>query len=300
MKLDRLLGILTVLLQREKVTAPYLAQKFEVSRRTINRDIDDICKAGIPVVTRQGGNGGISIADGYKIDKTIFTQEELRAVLTGLSCLDSVAQDKKYENIMEKLSPQKSAVLAPQHILIDLSSHYKGSLAPKISALQAAIDALHTVSFSYCSRSGERLVLLDPYLVVFRWSDWYVLGRDHQHGDFRLFKLNRLWGLKTSPENYAPQQIPAAALAFDEYFIGDISAVVLFAPGAKHRIIDEYGNDSFTLLPDGRLRFSFSFKDKDYLLAWVMSFGELAELVQPPDLRDELRCRLEKTLLHYV
>lgn len=78
MKIDRLIGIITILLQNEKVTAPYLAEKFEVSRRTINRDIEDICKAGIPVVTLQGSKGGISIADGYKIDKTVFTDAELR------------------------------------------------------------------------------------------------------------------------------------------------------------------------------------------------------------------------------
>ena len=63
MKIDRLIGILTILMQKEKVTAPYLAEKFEVSRRTINRDIEDMCKAGIPIVTIQGKNGGISIMD---------------------------------------------------------------------------------------------------------------------------------------------------------------------------------------------------------------------------------------------
>ena len=70
MKIDRLIGILAILLQQDKVTAPYLAEKFEVSRRTINRDIEAICKAGIPLVTTQGQNGGISIMDGYRVDRT--------------------------------------------------------------------------------------------------------------------------------------------------------------------------------------------------------------------------------------
>ena len=73
MKVDRLIGILSILLQKDKVTAPYLAEKFEVSRRTINRDIDDLCKAGIPLITTQGANGGISIMEGYKIDNTLLT-----------------------------------------------------------------------------------------------------------------------------------------------------------------------------------------------------------------------------------
>ena len=66
MKIDRLIGIITILLQKEKVTAPQLAEKFEVSRRTINRDIEDICKAGIPIMTTQGVHGGISIMEDYK------------------------------------------------------------------------------------------------------------------------------------------------------------------------------------------------------------------------------------------
>ena len=88
MKIDRLIGILSILLQQEKVTAPYLAEKFEVSRRTINRDIEDICKAGITLVTTQGPNGGISIMEGYRIDRTVLTSSEMQSILTGLRSLD--------------------------------------------------------------------------------------------------------------------------------------------------------------------------------------------------------------------
>ena len=91
MKIDRLIGIITILLQKDKVTAPELARRFEVSRRTINRDIEDICKAGIPIVTTQGNGGGISISDSYKIDKTLFTHDELQAVFSGLQGIDSVS-----------------------------------------------------------------------------------------------------------------------------------------------------------------------------------------------------------------
>jgi len=73
MKIDRLLSIITILLQQNKVTAPELARKLEVSRRTIHRDIDDICRAGIPIITYQGGDGGISIADGFKLDKSVLS-----------------------------------------------------------------------------------------------------------------------------------------------------------------------------------------------------------------------------------
>lgn len=97
MKIDRLIGILSILLQRETVTAPYLAERFEVSRRTINRDIEDLCKAGIPIVTRQGVGGGISIMDNYRIDRTLFTNTEMQDILAGLRSLDSVNGTNRYE-----------------------------------------------------------------------------------------------------------------------------------------------------------------------------------------------------------
>ena len=85
MKIERLIGIITTLQQKEKVTAPYLAEKFEVSRRTINRDIEEICRAGIPIVTTQGTSGGISLMEGFALDTTVFTKQELSAVFTGFT-----------------------------------------------------------------------------------------------------------------------------------------------------------------------------------------------------------------------
>lgn len=103
MKIDRMVGILTVLLQQEKVTAPYLAEKFEVSRRTINRDIEDLCKAGIPIRTVQGPKGGISIMEDYKLDNTLLTSSDMKEILTGLRGLDSVSGTNHFARLMEKL-----------------------------------------------------------------------------------------------------------------------------------------------------------------------------------------------------
>ena len=90
MKIDRLIGILSVLLQQERTTAPELAEKFEVSRRTINRDIEDLCMAGIPIQTSQGVGGGISIMEGYSMDRTLLTSKDMKMIMAGLRSLDSV------------------------------------------------------------------------------------------------------------------------------------------------------------------------------------------------------------------
>ena len=156
MKIERLIGILSVLLQNEKVTAPFRAEKFEVSRRTINRDIEDICKAGIPIVTTQGVNGGISIMEGFKIDKTLLTNTEMQAILAGLKSLDSIAENNKYKTLIDKLSPHSNSIYKTQNnILIDLSSYYKESLAPKISIIHKAINEKYILNFDYHSPYGE-------------------------------------------------------------------------------------------------------------------------------------------------
>ena len=104
MKIDRLIGILSVLLQQEKVTAPQLATKFEVSRRTIQRDIESLCRADIPIAAAQGTGGGISIMENYRVDRTVLTAPEMQAILAGLRSLDSVSGTRRYAQLMEKLS----------------------------------------------------------------------------------------------------------------------------------------------------------------------------------------------------
>ena len=214
MKIDRLIGILSILLQQEKVTAPYLAEKFEVSRRTINRDIEDICKAGIPLVTTQGPNGGISIMEGYRIDRTVLTSSEMQSILTGLRSLDSVSGTNKYQQLMDKLAMGNSSILTSNsHILIDLSSWYKSCLAPKIELIQAAIGAREYITFAYFGPSGESRRKLEPYLLVFQWSSWYVWGYCTDREDYRLFKLNRMLELKALDERFEERKVPAYDLS---------------------------------------------------------------------------------------
>ena len=132
MKIDRLIGILSVLLQREQVTAFELAEKFEVSHRTILRDMDALCCAGIPIVTEKGRNGGIRIMEGYKLDKTVLLQSEMQAILAGLQSLDSISGTHRYRQLMEKLSVSTAKTIPAEHpVLIDLSAWDSGAVSQK-------------------------------------------------------------------------------------------------------------------------------------------------------------------------
>lgn len=300
MKLDRMIGILSILLQQEKVTAPYLAEKFEVSRRTINRDIDALCMAGIPLITEPGRSGGISIMEGYKIDRTLLSAADMQAILAGLRSLDSVSGTNRYAQLMEKLSAGSSTLLAGDtHIFIDLSSWYKASLSPKIELLHDAILTAHKVSFSYYAPKGESQRTVEPYDLIFQWTSWYLWGWCEKRKDFRLFKLGRMTDLRTG-EAFEKRTAPLPDLSPERVFPDMYQVKAVIQPEYKWRLIEEYGPDSFTIQPDGTLLFSFGFADKTSVVGWIASFGDGAELLEPAELRKDVLAFAEGIRKNYL
>lgn len=287
MKIDRLIGILSILLQQEKITAPELAKKFEVSRRTINRDIENLCKAGIPIVTKQGQNGGISIIDGYKIDKTLLTSSDMQAILSGLGSLDSVSGTNQVSILMEKLGAS-NFISGNPNILIDLSSWYKDSLSPKIEQIKKAIEQNKLISFVYYAPKGESSRIIEPYYLVFHWSSWYVWGYCRKRDDYRLFKLNRMTHLKTK-EIFEKRVVPTPDLSTEKIFNHKYQIKAIIKPEYRWRLIDEYGLESFTVMQDGNLLFSFMFTDEQSIINWILSFKGGAELIYPDNLRKVLK-----------
>ncbi len=300
MKIDRQLGILSILLQRDNVTAPYLSEQFEVSRRTINRDIEDLCKAGIPIVTKQGINGGISIMEKYKMDKTLLTSSEMQDILAGLRSLDSVNGTNRYGQLMEKLLPGSSDfMVGNQSVLIDLSSWYKTSLAPKIEMIRTAIDKAKELSFNYYSPKGESARRIEPYYLIFRWSSWYVWGWCKGREDFRLFKLNRMDKIQISEQAFAKRQTAVPDLSDERIFPGGIRVKALFEKECKWRLIEEFGSGSFREQDNGKLLFQVDYTDKENLITWLMSFRDKAELLEPEYLRAEIRESIERMRRKY-
>ncbi len=301
MKIDRLIGILSVLLQKEAVTAPYLAEKFEVSRRTIGRDIEALCKAGIPIVTRQGANGGISIMENYKIDRTLFTNKKLLDILAGLRSLDSVNGTNRYGRLMEKLSAGSSDfMVGNQSVLIDLSSWYKDSLAPKIELIRSAIDGNLRLQFLYFSPKGESCRRIEPYYLIFRWSSWYVWGWCMEREEFRLFKLNRMERLSLPGDTFERRYVPRPDLSNERIFPGGIRVKALFDADCKWRLVEEFGTGCFEEQSDGRLLFHADYTDRENLIVWLMTFRERVVLLEPEDVREEMRLILNAMVKRYT
>lgn len=300
MKLDRLIGILAILLQRDRVTAPELARQFEVSRRTISRDIDALCRAGIPIATRQGANGGISILENYRFDRTLLTRADMQDILAGLRSLDSVNNTNRYGQLMEKLSAGSCELLpGGQSILIDLSSWYRGALAPRIEQIRTAIEEQQMLEFVYYAPGGESRRVIEPYYLLFRWGSWYVWGWCRSRQDYRLFKLNRIDQLQPTGRRFEKRSASLPDLRDERVFPGGIRVKALFEPGCKWRLVEEFGPGCFEPQPDGRLLFQGDYTNKEDLLIWLMTFRDQATLLEPEALRGELCAALEAAAKRY-
>lgn len=300
MKIDRLIGILSVLLQEEKVTAPQLAEKFEVSRRTINRDIEELCRAGIPIYTSQGAGGGIGIMEGYRMDRTLLSSKDMQMILAGLRSLDSVSGSHYYGQLMEKIkSGSSDFVSGRDSILIDLSSWYKESLAPKIELIQDAIEERKLLTFHYYAPAGDQTREIEPYYLVFKWSSWYVWGWCMERKDFRMFKLNRMEEIFKTQTGFAPRQAPMPDLEIQKIYPGKIKVKALFQGEVKWRIVEEFGRNCFTEREDGTLLFAADYSDKENLVAWLLTFGDKVKVLEPADVKDELLQIAENVVERY-
>lgn len=282
MKIDRLLGIIIMLSRNDKVTAPQLAARFEVSRRTINRDIETLCMAGIPIATRQGKGGGIYIQQGYKLDKNIFTADELSDVIHGLKALDSVNKSANIERLLEKVIPKSNAVYkSNDSLIIDLASFYKPSISSKIDIIKKSIKASRHIEFTYYSKKGETTRTIETYIIMFKWESWYVYGYCTDKNDFRMFKLNRLWNLVMLESEYKKQEVVYANIDFDAHLTDNFEFEAIFEADTKYRLIDQYGVHCYSEMPDGKLYFKGKYTNYQYILKWILSFGDKVEVISP-------------------
>lgn len=299
MKIERLIGILSILLQQDKITASELAEKFEVSVRTILRDVDEIARAGIPIVTSQGQGGGISIMDGYKIDRTLLSSAEMTAIFAGLKSLDSVSGTNRYRQLMDKLSVSDT-VNADNHIIIDLSMWDKNAVAEKIELIKSAIEQNRIITYKYYSPQRIEQRSIEPYRLIFQWSSWYVWGFCTKRQDYRMFKLTRMTGLKCTDEAFVKREIPEYSCDKLRHTRGEITAEVKFDKSVKWRIIDEFGRENFNEDAEGNIILNFTWADKQSLFSYILGFRECAEIISPAEYREEFLELLKNIYDKYV
>ena len=279
MKLHRLLGILSVLQKKEHVTVPALAEQFEVSARTVLRDLDTLGEAGFPIVTAQGRGGGVALVDGFSLDGTVLTEDELSAILSGLSSLDSVSDAPHTARLRQKLGGTHDE----PHISIDLGTFHTESLTHKIAQIEEAIRTCRTLTFHYYYEKGHEDKEIEPLKIVYRWSAWYVFGWCPARTDFRLYKLDRMSSLTRTETSFVPRDIPPGRLEFGSDMTDHLTVSAVYASAASYRVIEQYGlrEDMYTDA-DG-LHADIGFSTWEQALTWFLSFGSQVTVTAPAE-----------------
>lgn len=208
--------------------------------------------------------------------------------------MGTVLPKRQAQAILDKLGA------APGEVAVDLSSFDPKGLSRLVEGLTTAIRENRLVRFTYASPQGIGPRAAEPCRLFYRLSAWYLLAYCRQRQDFRTFKLARITGLKVLEERFRPREVPEGKLDFREYFAGEGWTLrALFDPRAAWRLIEEYGEGAFVPQADGGLLLERRFVSWENLLAWVLSFGEDVQVLEPPELREELRRQGEKLAERY-
>lgn len=212
MKTDRLLGITVYLLRHGLTSANALAERFEVSLRTIQRDAESLSRAGIPIYSRPGAGGGYGIMEEYRLEHIAASAADVALIQTALEGLHSAHPNARVRTALEKVSLLSRE--PDQALMLDFGVlHEDGELCERLSLLEEAIAGKRTVSFDYTDARGvERARRAEPVSLVYRWYAWYLLAYAPERADYRTFKLARMRGLRALTERSAHVHPPVREL----------------------------------------------------------------------------------------
>ncbi len=308
MKTDRLISIIMILLEKKKISAKELATMFEVSLRTIYRDIDAINLAGIPIAATPGVNGGFYIMEAYKVDKKVFSASDIATLLMGLGSISTMMGGEELTGILAKI---KTLIPAEQsdeiafksnQVYIDLKP-WKGNdiLSQNMESIKSAMQKQVILTFDYSDRKGiisARKV--EPYRLMLKGNHWYLQGYCYNREDFRLFKLSRIESLTLLDEKFVPRELLEFTQDFSEKMAQKQSNVLLrIHESIKDNVLDYCNRDQ--IKPCGKEHYlvSLPFIADDTGYNLLFSFGHKCECLEPQAVRTEMLQRIRTLALLY-
>lgn len=303
MRLDRLLHMVVLLANRKKVRAKDLAEEFGVTVRTVYRDIDTICQAGIPVVSFPGLNGGLGIAEGYRLDRNVFSEDELASVMVALRGVTDSYRDPHAAAVQEKIKaavagrPSDRFLQRAESIRIDYSGWGSAPwIKERVELLKEAVEARRLVRFHYGNAKGEMMLReAEPYTLVLKSGSWYLYAYCLSRQDFRIFKLARMAELEATDRSFERRAIDPDHAPWE----GDrpataphVSLVLRFPSELRLLAEDWFGMEAVEPEPGTEGRFllvRITWPEDEWLYGHLLSFGDRMEIVEPARLRARIR-----------
>lgn len=299
MEQSRLFKIVYHLLEKGKSTAPELAEKFEVSIRTIYRDLDTISAAGIPIYATQGKGGGIFIMQDFVLNKSLLSEQEKEQILMALQGISATEHNQTDELLMKLSGLFQSKVT--NWIEVDFSEWYKNTPNYDVfNLIKNAIFNQYTITFSYFAREGNysnRTV--EPIKLIFKNKDWYLYGFCLLRNDFRFFKLTRIKDLEISSDTFIREVKSSHEIETVIKNKNFIHAKLKFSPKVAFRVYDEF-TDNVSKDNQGNLYVNIDLPDNENLFSYILSFGDNVEILEPDYLRHSMKEKLALMLEKYI
>lgn len=297
MQINRLFEIVYILLDKKQVTAKELAEHFEVSTRTIYRDVETLSGTGIPIYMNKGKGGGITLLPEFVLNKTVITEQEKEDILSSLGALSAVSLPDM-QNTREKLTSLFGSSEA-DWIEVDFGLWSDGEReAALFHSIKQSILQKHVVRFQYASAKGETMQReVEPIKLIFKGTAWYLYGFCRFRQDFRFFKLKRIRDLDVLEEHFVYRVPKADAVPYKSGEAQELVKIKFrIEKEAAYRAYDDF--EQCETQTDGSVIVAGCFKKNEWVMNYILGYGEMCEVLEPLELRDEIqqkiRCMLKK------
>ena len=301
MQIDRLIQIVFLLLRHENITAKQLAEELCVSTRTIYRDINILSIAGIPITSQKGYGGGLSLLQGFSLDKSYFTQEEQKNIIQALQILKS-SNYPNADKSLNKIAGLFSHSLQSEWLEIDFS--YWGSPEKErnnITVLERAIINKYVITFTYFN--AELTItnqIVEPLKLVFKSHAWYLVAYSRHKKDIRTFRMSRIRNLQITDQLFdreLPKDYSITPTYKEEY--NTPIFILHFSEKIAYKVYDEFQEKYIKKLDDGTLEVTFRYQLSDWTFLYLLSFGEHVEIIEPIEAINILKEKAKKIFSLY-
>lgn len=301
MKINRLTEIILILLNKKNITAKELADKFQVSIRTIYRDIETLSSSGVPVYMNKGKGGGIFLLEDFSINKAILSENDKHSLTLALKALSSI-QYPEVNSIINKVGFIKNKNNEEEWIDIDLSRW--GSKLKKYDKFTKVKDAIlnnQLIEFTYVnSLANKSIRKVEPNKLIYKGQSWYLYGYCRLKKDFRLFKISRIKDLILKEEVFEKRSIDSIESNMMEQNVENIVKLKLKVKReALYRLFDDFDEESIIDNNDGTYEVNIEFPENDWLYGYILSFGPYVEVLEPAHIRNIVLQRMKETIKIY-
>ena len=315
LKINRLLEITIILLNRGTITAKELAERFEVSTRTIYRDVDVLSSAGVPVFTNKGNGGGISLLENYSLNKTLISEHESESLLLALKTLQATKYPE-IDAILDKIGAVFKNTESADWVQIDFSpwsGHEQGSLLDhaarasrpneynKFIEIKKAILDRKKISFDYVNSMGDKTSrVMEPMRLVFKGHAWYLWGYCNSKMDFRTFRISRIKNVEALNTGFERKKfIEEEQYTEKENNRPWVTLKLKFYPPALYRLYDDFDDEMIIKNNDGTSIVEVCFPEDEWVYGYLLSFGSSVEVLEPPHIQKIIADRAKKLLKFY-